>query len=72
MSATKSDRPNSSTHVDLDAHNASEFFTMHVNSSEGPSKCWIYSKGKSTDSKKSVVWSECKRIVTADPTKHHY
>ena len=61
LMASKRGRPEKSTHVDLQSSVANDFFSSYCSSSEGPAKCWQYTKGKSTDSKKSVVWSECKR-----------
>ena len=58
----KRGRPHNSSHVDLDPRAAFEFFDSFVQSANGPAGLWTYPKGKSGDSKKSIVWNDIKRI----------
>ena len=58
--ASKRGRPRDSTHVNLDRAAAFEFFEAHLVTASGPALTFPYSKGRSTDVKKSFVWSEVK------------
>ena len=60
----KRGRPKDSTHVNLDLLAVFEFCEAHLVTASGPADTFPYSKGRSTDVKKSVVWSEVKRIRT--------
>ena len=56
MAAAKRFRPNSSSHVDVTDKLMYDCFSMHLGSANGPSACFPYSKGRSTDHRKSVVF----------------
>jgi hypothetical protein len=57
----KRGRPQSSAHHDITDDEAVSFFDAHLQTSRGPTGVWPYSKGKSTDSKKAIVWADAHR-----------
>ena len=59
--ATKRGRPNGSSHIDLTAEQVADFLSSYFVSSLGPTGVFPYSKGKASNTKKSLVWGDLKR-----------
>jgi hypothetical protein len=68
--ATKRGRPQSSAHTDVDDAAAAAFFDAHLQTAKGPTGAFPYSKGKSTDGKKAIVWAEANRILFPRASPH--
>ena len=58
----KRGRPSKSVHVSIEDHAATDFLDVHAQVATGHQGLWPYSRGKSEDWKKSVSWSEVKKI----------